>query len=148
MDTVDKATRSRIMAKVGQRDTGPELRLRLALHRRGFRYLLHDRKLPGSPDLVFPKYGAVVFVHGCFWHDHGCKYSTKPATRKAFWDEKFAANRERDKRKSGEIRKLGWRVLVVWECALKDAAAESTRTVERVARWLESRRGYGEIGGT
>lgn len=147
MDTVDKATRSTIMARVGQRDTGPEMRLRLALHRMGFRYRLHDKRLPGSPDIVFPKFGAVVFVHGCFWHDHGCKYSTKPATRKTFWNKKFAANRERDKRKCNDLKMLGWRILVVWECALKGGPAELKKTTERVAKWLKSCNKDSDIGG-
>lgn len=145
MDTVDKATRSRIMAKVGQRDTGPEMRLRLALHRMGFRYRLHYRELPGSPDLVFPMYRAVIFVHGCFWHDHGCRFSTKPTTRKEFWDEKLEANRARDARKASELKALGWRILVVWECTLKGRQPDIERTTKRVARWLKSKRKLGEI---
>lgn len=147
MDTVDKATRSRIMALVGRRDTGPEMRLRLALHRMGFRYRLHDKRLPGSPDIVFPKFGAVVFVHGCFWHSHGCRYSTKPATRQKFWQDKFAANRKRDTRKTNELKVNGWRVLVVWECALKARdEAIFQRTVDSVANWLTSTEVCGEIG--
>ncbi len=148
MDTVDKATRSRIMARVGQRDTGPEMRLRLALHRMGFRYRLHDKRLPGSPDIVFPKFGAVVFVHGCFWHSHGCRYSTKPGTRQKFWQEKFHANVERDRKKSQDLIDDGWRVLVVWECALK---SQDESVVERVlnsaVEWLTSEETHGEIGG-
>lgn len=148
MDTVDKATRSRIMARVGQRDTGPEMRLRLALHRMGFRYRLHDKRLPGSPDIVFPKFGAVVFVHGCFWHLHGCRYSTKPGTRKKFWQDKFKANVKRDKRKSEELMADGWRVLVVWECALKSRdEAVIEQVVSAVSEWLTSDEIYGEIGG-
>ncbi len=148
MDTVDKATRSRIMARVGQRDTGPELRLRSALHRMGFRYRLHDKKLPGSPDIVFPKFGAAIFVHGCFWHSHGCKYSTKPATRKKFWQDKFKANIKRDKRKAEELMADGWRVLVVWECALKSRDELIVeRVLNSVVEWLTSEETYGEMGG-
>jgi len=120
MDTVDKKTRSRIMASVGQRNTGPELKLRRVLHKKGLRYRLHDKKLPVSPDLVFPRFRTVVFVHGCFWHAHeGCKFATKPSTRKNFWKEKFEANRKRDRRNYEALTKLGWRVLIVWECAIK-----------------------------
>src|SRR5712692_2489456 len=98
MDTVDKATRSRIMSLVGRKDTGPEIILRLALHKLGVRYRLHVKSLPGSPDLVFPRYRAVVFVHGCYWHCHGCYRSTIPKTRRSFWKRKFLANKERDER--------------------------------------------------
>lgn len=136
------------MARVGQRDTGPELRLRSALHRMGFRYRLHDKKLPGSPDIVFPKFGAAIFVHGCFWHSHGCRYSTKPTTRRKFWQDKFKANIKRDKRKSEELMADGWRVLVVWECALKSRdEAIVERVVDIVSEWLTSDETYGEIGG-
>lgn len=120
MDTVDKKTRSRIMASVGQRNTGPELRLRRVLHRQGLRYRLHDKKLPGSPDLVFPRFRAVVFINGCFWHAHkGCKFATMPSTKKKFWKDKFEANTNRDRRNYEALMKLDWRVLVVWECAIK-----------------------------
>jgi len=118
MDTVDKNTRSRIMRSVRRKDTGPELSLRKALHKKGFRYRLHDKKLPGSPDLVFPKYKAVIFVHGCFWHRHGCKRSTNPSTRIDFWESKFEANIERDERNVNDLEKEGWRVLIVWECEI------------------------------
>ena len=146
MDTVDRKTRSRIMASVGQRDTGPELRLRKALHRLGFRYRLNERSLPGSPDLVFPKYRAVIFVHGCFWHSHGCKYSTIPSTRKEFWPQKFEANKKRDKRKMDFLFKLGWRVLVFWECAMKlKKKGEFDELIRQVTEWLHSSRNYDEI---
>lgn len=149
MDTVDKKTRSRIMASVGQRNTGPELLLRRTLHRLGLRYRLHDRKLPGSPDLVFPRFHAVIFVHGCFWHVHnGCKFATTPSSRKAFWREKFEANEKRDRRNYEILAGLGWRVLVVWECAIKgrkDNALNELGT--QVANWLISEERYWEIGG-
>ncbi len=149
MDTVDKTVRSRIMASVRQRDTGPEMRLRRALHRLGLRYRVHDRKLPGSPDLVFPRFHAVLFVHGCFWHVHGCKYSTIPSTRREFWAEKFAANRARDKRDIDLLLADGWRVLTVWECALKGKRNHPEETVAlRVAGWLRGTRRRGEIGGS
>src|SRR5882672_8688942 len=101
MDTVDRQTRSKIMASVGQKDTGAELLLRRALHNIGLRYRLHDRSLPGSPDLVFPRLRAVVFVHGCYWHSHGCYRSTVPKSRNEFWIEKFTANQKRDGRNIG-----------------------------------------------
>src|SRR5438128_10718919 len=118
MDTVDKATRSRIMSRVGQKDTGAETILRSTLHKEGFRYRLHDRRLPGSPDLVFPRFRAVVFVHGCYWHSHGCYRSTVPKSRNEFWIEKFTANQKRDGRNVQLLMVCGWRVMVLWECAL------------------------------
>jgi len=146
MDTVDKATRSRIMASVGQRDTGPEIRLRKTLHHLGFRYRLNVRKLPGSPDLVFRGYNAVIFVNGCFWHRHGCRYSTFPTTRKKFWQDKFEANKERDKRNIEILIKKGWRVLIVWECTLKlKKGKEFKRLIDLVAKWIRSDNPYKEL---
>jgi len=150
MDTVDKATRSRIMASVGQKDTGPEISLRSALHKRGLRYRLHDRNLPGSPDLVFPRFLAVIFVHGCYWHSHGCYRSTVPKTRRKFWSKKFKDNKERDERKIRQLLEEGWRVLIVWECAL---VGKSSRSIDCIAdvvcAWLDSADARSEIlGGT
>jgi DNA mismatch endonuclease (patch repair protein) len=136
MDTVDKKTRSRIMATVGQKGTKPEVILRRELHRLGFRYLGNDKRLPGSPDLVFPKYRTVIFVHGCFWHRHGCKYSTMPKTRRKFWEKKFLANRKRDRRKVSKLRKSGWRVKVVWECRLRGDKRKIQTYISRLSKWL------------
>ena len=119
-DIVSRATRSRMMAAIGSRDTVPEVVLRRTLHARGLRYRLHDRTLPGTPDLVFRRFGAVCFVHGCFWHRHaGCPYATTPSTRKEFWQAKFRANVQRDRRNQQELLASGWRVAIVWECALR-----------------------------
>lgn len=120
MDIVDRTTRSKIMRSVPQKDTRPEMFLRRGLHRMGFRYRLHDKNLPGSPDLVFKKLKAIVFVHGCFWHRHGCKRTTTPSTRKDFWEAKFKTNIERDKKNVQELQDAGWRVMIVWECELKN----------------------------
>ena len=109
------------MKSVPQKDTKPEIRLRKALHGMGFRFRLHDKRLPGSPDLVFPKYKAVIFVHGCFWHRHGCKLTTTPTTREDFWGAKFKANVQRDNKNVSELEAAGWRVMTVWECELKKA---------------------------
>ena len=134
-DTVDQKTRSRIMARVPQQDTRPEMTLRRALHRRGIRYRLHVRQLPGTPDLVFRRFGAICFVHGCFWHRHtGCARTTHPATRRAMWQTKFIANVERDRRIRRELLKGGWRVGVVWECALRQELADAT--AGNFMRWL------------
>ena len=119
-DIVDQATRSRMMAGIRGRNTRPEIALRRALHARGLRYRLHDRKLPGTPDLVFRRFGAVCFVHGCFWHRHaGCPYATIPATRREFWLAKMDANIRRDQRNRQDLLGAGWRIAVVWECALR-----------------------------
>jgi DNA mismatch endonuclease, patch repair protein len=105
------------MSRIRGRDTAPEKAVRSALHTHGFRFSLIRKDLPGKPDIVLPKYRAVVFVHGCFWHRHkGCKNATTPTANAKFWADKFTGNVERDAHKSGELRRLGWRVFVVWEC--------------------------------
>jgi DNA mismatch endonuclease (patch repair protein) len=119
MDVHSPEQRRFNMSRIRGRDTAPEMLVRRALHARGYRYRLHDRKLPGRPDLVFTKYHAVIFVHGCFWHGHDCPHFKWPATRREFWEEKIKGNIERDARAIDSLKARGWRVLVVWECALK-----------------------------
>jgi len=149
MNTVEKLTRSEIMSRVGQKDTGPEMLLRSALHKQGLRYRLHDRRLPGSPDLVFPGFHAVVFVHGCYWHSHGCYRSTVPKTRREFWTKKFKDNKKRDKRNITSLLEIGWRVMVVWECALIGKNAMSAKKVaKQVCDWLHGEDAIGEITGS
>ena len=134
-DIVDRATRSRMMAGIRGKNTRPEIALRLALHARGLRYRLHDRKLPGTPDLVFRRFGAVCFVHGCFWHRHaGCHYATIPATRTEFWLAKFDANVKRDRQNRHELLHDGWRVAVIWECALRKEFRPEI--VSNLEQWL------------
>lgn len=124
------------MSGIRGQNTKPEMLLRRALHARGFRYRLHEKKLPGKPDLIFAKYGAVVFVHGCFWHRHeGCKYTTTPATREEFWQKKFCDNVARDIRNIDMLRQTSWRVAIVWECEVK---ARLTSIADDVANWLGS----------
>ncbi|MGE4307294.1 MAG: very short patch repair endonuclease [Novosphingobium sp.] len=135
-DIVDQQTRSRMMSGIRGRNTRPELRLRSALHAAGLRYRIHRKDLPGSPDLVFPKFGAVVFVHGCFWHRHpGCPKATSPSTRPEFWADKFAKNIERDERSRQSLIDAGWRVATVWECSLKEYGTEDLVTTVR--SWLQ-----------
>lgn len=120
-DIVDAATRSRMMAAIGRENTSPELSVRQYLHRAGLRFRLHDSRLPGSPDLVFPRYRAVVFVHGCFWHRHAsCRFAYTPKSRKEFWLHKFESNQARDRRVVKALRQSGWRVFIVWECEVND----------------------------
>jgi DNA mismatch endonuclease (patch repair protein) len=133
-DTFDKATRSRIMARVHSTDTTPELRLRRALHARGLRYRLHEARLPGKPDLVLPGRKIVVFVHGCQWHWHGCARSRMPASNRAYWEAKIARNQVRDRASIAALVALGWRVLIVWECALKSRCLDAT--ADEAAEWV------------
>lgn len=124
MDVHNPATRSRNMAAIRSTNTRPEMRVRSALHALGYRFRLHRKDLPGRPDIVLPKYRTVIFVHGCFWHCHRCKYgSVTPATRAGFWAAKRGGNVARDRRHRAALRKLGWRVCVVWECEVRTAAA-------------------------
>lgn len=116
-DSVSPERRSEIMSLVRARDTGPEMKVRRLVHRMGFRYRLHVGALPGRPDLVFPGRNKVILVHGCFWHAHrGCKLARIPKSRVEFWENKIAGNRERDRRNHRRLVKMGWRLLVIWEC--------------------------------
>ena len=110
------------MSRIRGRDTKPEMLIRRGLHARGLRYRLQDRALPGRPDLVFPRFRAVIFVHGCFWHGHDCPLFRLPSTRPQFWEAKIKANRARDAGACEALLALGWRVLVIWECSLKGAS--------------------------
>ena len=129
-DVVSKAVRSRMMSGIRGKNTKPEVEVRRFLHGRGLRFRLHDRTLPGRPDIVLPRWGAVVLVHGCFWHQHkGCRYAYMPASNASFWREKLGGNVNRDRRNVAALRALGWRVLHVWECETK-----SDRKLERLER--------------
>jgi DNA mismatch endonuclease, patch repair protein len=138
-DVVDKLTRSRMMSGIRGKNTKPERVIRSALHSAGFRYRVHVSDLPGKPDLVFPKYKAVILVHGCFWHRHSdCWWNTDPSSNSQFWTIKFAQNVQRDAQNIADLRKLGWRVAVVWECALRLPKKEQIASV--IGAWLESER--------
>lgn len=146
VDIVDAETRSRIMAGIKGKNTRPELALRRALHARGFRYRLHLKKVKGRPDLVLPKRRAIVFVHGCFWHRHeGCRYSTNPATRTAFWQAKFESNVARDSAVQGALLEAGWRVAIIWECALRKPE-QIAAAVGQLSTWLLSETETLELG--
>jgi DNA mismatch endonuclease (patch repair protein) len=122
VDIFSKAKRSEVMSKIRGRNTRPEQTLRSLLHRAGFRFRLHNSRLPGTPDIVLPRYRTVIMVHGCFWHRHPrCRFAYEPKTRVAFWRGKFAENIARDRRVKNALRKLGWRVITIWECELTNA---------------------------
>lgn len=125
VDTLTKQQRSERMSRIGGKDTGPEMVVRRLVHGMGYRYRLHDRSLPGCPDLVFRSGRKVIFVHGCFWHRHddsACKLARLPKSRSEFWGPKLEANARRDHKNQEELRALGWDVLVIWECKLKNRA--------------------------
>lgn len=138
-DSVTPDVRSRMMAGIRGKNTKPELAVRSALHRRGFRFRVHCKKLPGKPDLVFPKYRAVIFVHGCFWHGHGCHLFKWPKTRSEFWQQKIQSNIDRDRKQRQALLSSGWRVAIIWECVLKGRTSVSVDDIaEECATWLES----------
>ncbi len=127
-DIFERAKRSEIMSRIRGRDTKPELVVRRIAHRLGFRFRLHRKDLPGSPDIVFPRYRAIIMVHGCFWHRHsGCKYAYTPKTRVQFWRNKFEGNVVRDRRNELALSERGWRTMVIWECESKDHQAVAER---------------------
>lgn len=137
------------MAGIRSKDTNPELIIRRGLHALGFRFRLHDRKLAGQPDMVLPRYRAVVFIHGCFWHGHDCPLFWWPKTREDFWREKIGRNRERDAEAEGHLEHTGWRVLKIWECSMRGVGRIGAELVlSMAARWLLSEAGTGEIRGT
>lgn len=145
VDVVDRSVRSRMMAAVQSKDTKPEMTLRRALHKAGLRYRLHHSGLPGSPDLVFSRFRAVCFVHGCFWHRHaGCRYASSPGTRKDYWEAKFQANVERDRRTRQKLLESGWRVATVWECWLRHQPVDELAGEFR--KWLEGAETQFETG--
>ena len=118
-DIFSKKKRSEIMSLIRSKNTLPEIAVRSFLHRQGFRFVLHDRHLPGKPDIVLPKYGVVVEVNGCFWHGHKCKISNIPKSNKKFWTNKISNNVKRFKKNRARLRAEGWRVIVIWECQVK-----------------------------
>ena len=138
MDVLNAEQRSFNMSHIRGRDTRPEMLVRRALHAKGVRYRLHDRKLPGTPDLIFRKYGAVIFVHGCFWHAHDCDLFKWPSTRKEFWEEKIGGNRARDRLALHRLQERGWRTLVIWECALKPQ--QISAIANQAIKFLKSKR--------
>ena len=147
-DVVDKATRSRMMSGIRSKNTKPEITIRKALHSRGYRYRLHSVDLPGKPDIIFVSRKAVVFVHGCFWHGHGCHLFKWPMTRQEFWKAKILRNREKDEEVAAALSAIGWRILIVWECVLKGRGRKSVQEItDDVSRWLDEGSANSEIRG-
>ncbi|MFQ3895492.1 very short patch repair endonuclease [Sphingobium sp. R-7] len=148
-DIVTPEVRSRMMSGIGPANTKPEMLIRRGLHSLGYRYRLHVKGLPGKPDLVFPGRHAVIFVHGCFWHGHDCGLFRWPSTREEFWRSKIAGNIARDRKVKEQLLDLGWRVLDVWECALRGKARRAIDdALAECAYWLESDSHQGEIRGS
>lgn len=147
-DIVTRRKRSEMMSGIRATDTKPEMLVRKALHAKGFRYRLHDRVLPGKPDIVLPKYHAVIFVHGCFWHGHACHLFKFPKSRTEFWQEKIEGNRCRDRKNRKLLLDTGWRVAEVWECAVKGRLRlGSAETIARLAEWLNGESPEFEVRG-
>lgn len=139
VDVVDKATRSRMMSGIRGKNTKPELQVRRALFAEGLRYRLHARKLPGRPDIALPKFNALIFVHGCFWHCHECSLFKWPRSNTKFWKRKLVNNRKSDEISNNELQNLGWRIAIVWECALKGPTALAPDAVtHKLIRWIRS----------
>jgi len=138
-DVVSPAVRSKMMSGIGGKNTKPEMLVRKALFRRGFRYRLHDKRYPGRPDIVLPRYKAFILVHGCFWHGHGCHLFKWPSTRPEFWTEKITRNRERDAEQLAKHLANGFRVLTIWECALKGRPEpEQEQVFDMIVDWVKS----------
>ena len=150
-DIVDSATRSRIMSGIRSKNTKAEVEIRKRLFATGFRYRLHDKKLPGKPDIIFPRYKAIIFIHGCFWHVHNCALFRWPADNKQFWKTKLTRNRGKDLNNNDALKKLGWRILVIWECAFRGAGKirekEIDSIIKKAVKWLNSKSRLREIRG-
>ena len=147
----NKNRRSILMSKVRGADTRPEWILRCGLHRLGFRYRLHDSKLPGKPDIILPKYNTVIFFNGCFWHKHECNLFKWPKTRKEFWHAKLNRNAQKDCENRQELLNIGWRIMTIWECSIRGAGKkkdlEINRISDKIVKWLNSNRKEMEIKG-
>lgn len=145
-DTISKEHRSRVMASVRQMNTKPELLVRRSLHAQGFRFRLHDRSLPGSPDIVLPKHRAIVMVHGCFWHGHGCRRRSLPITNSDFWCAKIERNVARDAGVVTSLEAKGWRVLTLWECAVLSRADVRDHALAATCDWIKRGLPTSQIG--
>lgn len=147
-DVVSPETRSRMMSGIRGKNTKPEILIRSQLHQSGYRFRIHDSKLPGKPDIVLKKYQAVIFVHGCFWHQHECYLFKWPKTRPDFWREKIGRNYENDKIVIKKLISLNWRVCIIWECAVKGSKIKNLPSIlASMSAWLNSKENRLEISG-
>jgi len=147
-DVVSPEIRSRMMTGIRGKDTAPEMMLRRALHRKGFRYRLHAHDLPGKPDMVFPARRAIIMIHGCFWHGHDCHLFKWPASHQDFWRKKIEGNQRHDEAVANALQAAGWRILTVWECAIKGRSRQKEEEIaETVALWLTDGTGNVELKG-
>ena len=147
-DVVSPAVRSKMMRNIKGKNTTPELIIRRGLHARGFRFRLHVSDVPGKPDLVLPRHRVVIFIHGCFWHSHGCPLFKMPTTRPEFWRKKLSRNKARDLKVRSAVKDAGWRQLIIWECATKGKGRIETDTLlSGVAHWINGLETEGEITG-
>jgi DNA mismatch endonuclease (patch repair protein) len=147
-DVVSPEKRSQMMAGIKGKNTKPEMLMRSALHRAGFRFKLHEKTLPGKPDMVFPRYNAVIFVHGCFWHGHDCHLFKWPSSRVDFWKTKITRNQQVDRESMEKLRAAGWRVASIWECAVRGRAKRPfPEIIDECRDWLQSDTSTLEIRG-
>ena len=147
-DVVSPEVRSRMMSGIRSKDTRPEVKIRKALHASGFRYRLHKKDIPGKPDIVLPRYRAAIFVHGCFWHGHGCHLFKWPSTRPEFWANKIGGNQERDIALRKSLGETSWRHLIIWECAIKGKTRiDFDQLVWKISEWVTGSSREGEISG-
>ena len=137
VDHLSKEARSRVMSRIRGQDTKPELMVRSALHSAGFRFRLHRRDLPGRPDIVLPRYRTVIFVHGCFWHGHSCSRGKLPASNRDFWTKKIGRNKQRDAANCVVLQRLGWNVIVMWECVLTESLPSTIQYLSRAKISME-----------
>jgi DNA mismatch endonuclease (patch repair protein) len=137
VDIVDSATRSRMMSNIKGRNTKPELLIRSLLHAQGFRFRIHRKDLPGKPDIVLPKYKAIIFIHGCFWHGHqNCRLFKLPASRTEFWEAKISKNQQNDLKAKELLLNSGWRICTIWECAIRRSKKDSVALMDILTTWL------------
>ena len=147
-DIVSKEKRSEMMSGIRGKNTKPELLIRKGLHAKGFRYKLHVKDLAGQPDIVLPKYKAVIFIHGCFWHKHSSYLFKMPSTRVDFWEKKLNRNVEKDKESLDKLKANGWRILIIWECAVKGRTKKPIDEImDSIISWLKSDNKYFAIRG-
>jgi DNA mismatch endonuclease (patch repair protein) len=132
-DVFSPEKRSEVMSKIGSKNSRPELLVRSALHKLGYRFRLHSKDLPGKPDIVLPKYRTAIFIHGCFWHQHeSCRYGHLPRSNLEYWGPKLKRNKERDVKNQAELKKLGWKVLVIWECQISKNLIKAVQEIHKI----------------